>query len=178
MMLTSAFSATLVMLYQLYFVKAGVLNSLPIGLTLALGGLEAFGVQSNIHIIERRLAKWGVFVLTMAAGVFYLLFAFAASIYTLMPFFVLAYAFADAKKPLISAYQNEQIDSRTRATAISLINMVTRIYVALMGIALGWVANFSLSKAFAAIGLLIVVSTFALRVDKIAVHLSDETDFR
>ena len=172
--LTSTFSSALVTLYQPYFVKAGIQSSLPIGAALALGGLAAFLVQKNIYAIEHRLGRWGLFVLSLLPGIFFLLFAFAANIFSLLPLFVLTYAFADAKNPLISAYQNEQIDSKSRATTISLINMLIKLYVAIIGLALGWVANTSIPAAFIIIGLLIICATLALRVDKISAHLSQE----
>lgn len=88
---------------------------------------------------------------------------------------MLTYAFADAKNPLMSAYQNEQIESKSRATTISLINMLVKLYIALMGLALGWVANACIPAAFILIGLLIAGSTLLLRVDKISAHLSKES---
>lgn len=174
--LTSTFSNALVTLYQPHFVNAGVRTSLPIGLALALGGLAAFGVQKYIYAIEQRLGRWGLFALSILPGLFYILLAFASNLVTLLPVFVLTYALADARNPLLSAYQNEQIESQTRATAISLINMLVKIYIALVGVALGWLANTSIPAVFITIGLLVVGFTLALRVDKIAVHLGPEVE--
>ncbi|PIP32654.1 MFS transporter, partial [Candidatus Gottesmanbacteria bacterium CG23_combo_of_CG06-09_8_20_14_all_37_19] len=75
--------------------------------------------------------------------------------------------------PLISSYQNEQIDSKNRATTISLINMLIQFYVAIMGLVLGWIANYSIPTTFATIGIIVIFATILLRVDKITVHIKN-----
>jgi MFS family permease len=172
--LTGSFSATLINFYQPYFMQFGLTSSLPIGIALSLGGLAAFLVLNNISAIERRLGHFALFFLSFFPGVFYLLLAIAHNIPVLFPAFILTYAFADAKNPLISAYQNEQIESASRATAISLINMIGKIYVAILSLLLGWIANHSISATWATIGALIILSTLLLRADKITVNLAKE----
>ena len=170
--LTGTFSSTLVNLYQPYFVKFGVTTSLPIGIALSLGGLAAFLVLNNISAIEHRLGRFALFFLSIFPGLLYLLFAFAPGITTLFPLFILTYAFADAKNPLISAYQNEQIESASRATTISLISMLGKIYVAVVSLLLGWIANYSISWTWIAIGVLVISATILLRIDKMTVHFA------
>ncbi len=172
---TGAFSNTLVTFYQPYFVQFGMITSLPIGIALSLGGLGAFLVLNNVSAIERRLGRFGLYFLSFFPGVLYLLLAIAPNILVLFPLFILTYAFADAKNPLISAYQNEQIESASRATTISLINMIGKAYVAVVSLLLGWIANYSISATWAAIGALVILATLLLRVDKVSVHLSKET---
>jgi MFS family permease len=170
--LTGTFSNTLVNLYQPYFVQFGVTTSLPRGIALSLGGLAAFLVLSNISAIEHRLGGLALFFLSFLPGLLYLLFAFAPGITTLFPLFILTYAFAEAKNPLISAYQNEQIESASRATTISLISMMSKAYVAFTSLLLGWIANYSISWTWIAIGVLVISTTLLLRVDRITVHLA------
>jgi MFS family permease len=165
--LTGSFSATLINYYQPYFVQFGLTTSLPIGAALSLGGLAAFFVLNNIALIERKLGRFALFYLSFFPGVFYLLFAIAPNIPALFPAFILTYAFADAKNPIISAYQNEQIESSSRATTISMISMIGKIYVAIVSLLLGWIANHSFSATWAAIGALIILATLLLRVDRI-----------
>ena len=174
--LTGAFSATLVTFYQPYFVQFGVTTSLPIGVALSLGGLAAFLVLNNISAIEHRLGHFGLFFFSFFPGVLYLLLAFAPNIPVLFPLFILTYAFADAKNPFISAYQNEQIESDSRATTISLINMIGKFYIAIVSLLLGWIANHSISATWVTIGALVILATLLLRVDKISVHLAKEAD--
>lgn len=170
--LTSAFSNTLVNLYQPYFVNSGITTSLPIGIALSLGGAAAFLIQRNIHAIEHRLGRYGLFVLSFLPGILYILFAFATNIASLLPLFILTYASADAKNPLISSYQNEQIESKSRATTISLVNMLVKIYVAMMGLVVGWVAGISLPAAWLVIGGILILATLLLRLDQLPVVLS------
>ncbi len=172
---TGAFSNTLVTFYQPYFVQFGMITSLPIGIALSLGGLGAFLVLNNVSAIERRLGRFGLYFLSFFPGVLYLLLAIAPNILVLFPLFILTYAFADAKNPLISAYQNEQIESASRATTISLINMIGKAYVAVVSLLLGWIADYSISATWATIGVLVILATLLLRVDRISVHLSKET---
>jgi MFS family permease len=172
--LTGAFSATLITFYQPYFVQFGLTTSLPIGIALSLGGLAAFFVLNNISTIERRLGRFGLFFFSFFPGVLYLLLAIAPNIPVLFPVFILTYAFADAKNPLISAYQNQQIESASRDTTISLINMIGKIYLAVVSLLLGWIANYSISATWITIGALVIVATLLLRVDKISVHLTKE----
>jgi MFS family permease len=172
---TGAFSSTLVSFYQPYFVQFGLTTSLPIGLALSLGGLAAFLVLNNLPAIEYRLGRFGLFFFSFFPGVLYLLLAIAPNIPVLFPVFILTYAFSDAKNPLLSAYQNEQIESASRATTISLINMIGKIHVAVVSLLLGWIANHSISATWVAIGALIILATLLLRVDKINIHLARET---
>jgi MFS family permease len=164
--LTGAFSATLINLYQPYFVQFGLRTSLPLGIALSLGGLLAFFVLSYISAIERRLGRFALLFLSCFPGMLYLLLAIAPNIQSLFPAFILTYALADAKNPLISAYQNEQIESSSRATTISLINMIGKIYTAIVSLLLGWIADYSISATWATVGALIILSTLLLRVDK------------
>ncbi len=168
---TGAFSNTLVNFYQPYFVQFGVTTSLPIGIALSLGGLAAFLVLHNVSEIEHRLGRFGLFFFSFFPGLLYLLFGFAKGIPALFPIFILTYAFADAKNPLISAYENKQIESASRATTISLISMLGKAYVAVVSLMLGWIANYSISATWIAIGILVLSATLLLRVDKITVHL-------
>jgi hypothetical protein len=89
----------------------------------------------------------------------------------------LTYAFADAKNPLVPAYQNEQIESDSRVTAISLISMTGKIHAAVVSLLLGWIANHPISATWFAIGALIISATPLLHVDKISVHLAKEANW-
>jgi len=175
---TGTFSATLVNFYQPHFVRFGVTTSLPIGVALSLGGLAAFLVLKNVAAIEQRLGRFGLFFFSFFPGVLYLLLAIAPNIPVLFSVFILTYAFADAKNPLISAYQNEQIESASRATTISLISMIGKIYVAIVSLLLGWIANYSISATWVAIGALVIIATLLLRVDKVHLRLAKEPEWR
>lgn len=167
--LTSTFSNSLLSLYQPYFAKASV-PTFWIGTSLSLGGLLAFILLKYAYLIEEKLGKIGFLVVTIWPGIMYLLFAMVSLPALLIPIFVVAYASMEARNPLLSSYKNEQIKSKNRATVLSLINMFGMLYVALMGLVFGRIADYSIPIAFVSIGLLIVLFAFVLRTDKVAIH--------
>lgn len=167
--LTATFSNSLLSLYQPYFAKASV-PTFWIGASLSLGGLLAFLIQKYAYLIEEKLGRFGFLVVTIWPGIMYLLFAMVSLPALLIPIFVLAYASMEARNPLLSAYKNEQIKSQNRATVLSLINMFGSLYVALMSLFFGRIADYSIPIAFVSIGLLIILFTVVLRVDKVAIQ--------
>ena len=167
--LTSTFSNSLLSLYQPYFAKASV-PTFWIGASLSLGGLLAFLLLKYAYLIEQKLGKFGFLVVTIWPGIMYLLLAMVSLPVLLIPIFIVAYASMEARNPLLSSYKNEQIKSKNRATVLSLINMFGMLYVALMGLVFGRIADYSIPIAFVSIGLLIVLFTFVLRTDKIAIQ--------
>jgi len=171
--LTSTFSNSLLSLYQPYFAKASV-PTFWIGASLSLGGLLAFILQKYAYLIEEKLGKFGFLVVTIWPGIMYLLFAMVSLPALLIPVFVIAYASMEARNPLLSSYKNEQIKSKNRATVLSLINMFGMLYVALMGLVFGKIADYSISIAFISIGLLILLFAVVLRTDKISTQKSGD----
>jgi MFS family permease len=166
--LTSTFSNSLVSLYQPYFVKASV-PVFWIGASLSLGGLLAFIVQKYAYLIERKIGGVGFVIVTIWPGIMYLLLAAVSLPVLLVPIFMIAYASMEAKNPLLSAYKNEQIKSRNRATVLSLSSMLSSLYVAVMSLVFGRLADYSISLAFAAIGFLILCFAVILRTDKVSI---------
>ena len=167
--LTSTFSNSLLSLYQPYFARAAV-PTFWIGASLSLGGLLAFLIQKYAYFIEEKLGRLGFLVVTIWPGIMYLLFAMVSLPALLIPIFVVAYASMEARNPLLSSYKNELIKSKNRATVLSLINMFGMLYVALMSLLFGKIADYSIPIAFTSIGLLIVLFAIVLRTDKVAVQ--------
>jgi hypothetical protein len=167
--LTATFSNSLLSLYQPHFVKAYV-PTFWIGASLSLGGLLAFLIQKYAYLIEIKLGKFGFLVVTILPGIMYLLLAMVSLPALLIPIFVLAYASMEARNPLLSAYKNEQIKGKNRATVLSLINMFGSLYVALMSLFFGKIADYSIPIAFVSIGILIILFAVVLRVDKVAIQ--------
>lgn len=167
--LTATFSNSLISLYQPYFAQASV-PTFWIGASLSLGGLFAFLMQKYAYVIEKKLGRFGFLVVTIWPGIMYLLLAMLALPALMIPIFVLAYASMEARNPLLSAYKNKQIKSQNRATVLSLINMFGSLYVAVMSLLFGRIADYSIPIAFVSIGLLIIVFAIILRVDKVVVQ--------
>jgi len=103
----------------------------------------------------------------------YILLAMASVPALLIPFFIVTYASMEIRNPLLSSYKNEQVQSKNRATVLSLFNMVAMLYVAVMGLAFGKIADYSIPIAFTSIGALIVLFAVLLRTDRVTIHGND-----
>jgi len=165
--LTSSFSNTLVTLYQPYFAKAAV-PAFWIGAAWSLGALLASAVQRYVHLIDERLSRYGLLLTAMWPAAMYFLLAAVSHPLLLVPVFIVAYGSMEAKRPLLASYRNREIDSRSRATVLSLMNMLTKLYVAALTLVIGRIADVSIPLAFCAIGTVISVSSLVLRVDRVA----------
>ena len=80
---------------------------------------------------------------------------------------ILMYGLNDMKAPLFSAYQNAIIESRNRATVLSLINMFLNLFAALAAPLFAAIAETSLEVAFLAMGLMIVTAGLLLRAHRL-----------
>jgi hypothetical protein len=69
------------------------------------------------------------------------------------------------KGPIFSGHLNRHIESKNRATVLSLISMFSGIYEALMGLLIGSIGDFSLTYAFAFMGAMVLVGSLLFRVD-------------
>ncbi|MAS35859.1 MAG: hypothetical protein CL610_17755 [Anaerolineaceae bacterium] len=164
---TSTFHGVLVSLYQPYFVEAG-LSPFLIGAGLSAGGLLAAVAQRYIYRLPQLVGnRAGLVMAVLLPGIGYILLGLATGMLPVFLLFVLTHAALDLKKPLLSAYQNQHLDSQTRATALSLINMLASIYVAVMSLVYGALADHSLSLTFVVMGAVMIVAARLLRVDKL-----------
>ena len=164
---TVAYHGSLVGLYQPYFDQYGV-SALWIGLTLSAGALLAVFTEKNAYRIEDLLGKkLGLFTAVVLPGLLYITFGLVSHTAALVIIFVVAYSTVRMRDPLLSAYKNELIPSETRATILSLINMLSSLFVATVGLSIGWVADWSLSFAFIFMGTTIIFSAVTLRAHRI-----------
>ena len=69
--------------------------------------------------------------------------------------------------------QLQLIRPENRATVLSLISLLSSLYVALTSLLMGWLADIDLRYAFALIGGMIVLACVVLRVDKIGGTIED-----
>lgn len=169
--LTMSFSSSLHSLYQPYFARAQV-PSFWIGASLSLTGLLGFFTLKYAYLLEEKMSKrFGLFIAIILPGLMYLVLAALSHPNVLIPTFIIAYASLGLRNPLLSSYQNQQIKSKNRATVLSLINMFSRLYEAIMGLVFGKIADYSISLSFFVIGVLIILFSVILRVDKLAVQL-------
>jgi MFS family permease len=78
--------------------------------------------------------------------------------------FCLLYGSMSLKDPIFSGHLNRHIDSKNRATVLSLISMFSGFYVALMGLLIGRIGDFSLTCAFVFMGIVVLAGSLAFRV--------------
>lgn len=167
-MFTSTFTGTLVTTLGAPHLNQNGVSNYAIGLTLSLGSLIAAFTQRQSHRVEKLLgARRGITLLTILPGVWYLLLAAVSGPVAVWAVVTLMYGTNDMKYPLFSAYQNRLIDSRTRATVLSMMNMFTSLFIALMGPIYGAIGTRSLPLAFIIIGGVIITAALVLRVDRL-----------
>jgi MFS family permease len=171
---TTTFLGVLASLYQPYFVNLE-LSPFLVGAGLSLGGLLAAVIQKNVY---RLSAWWGprraMIVATLLPGVMYLVLALAMQPALGFVALVLTYGVLEMRKPLFSAYQNQFIADQNRATTLSLINMFTSLYLAVMAVVFGLLADQSVRLAFAVMGTVIILAALSLRVDRLGTRNSSE----
>lgn len=165
--LTATFGGTIVSLYQPLFVMNDI-SPFFIGAGLSFGSLLAVFTQKYAYKIEDWFGqRWGLALTTALPGLLFIGLAAAMGAPLVFAAFVLTYGTREMRSPLFSAYQNQQIPSKQRATVLSLINMVVSLYVAVMGIVLGAIAVHSLRAAFLVGGVLILGFSIVTRPDRL-----------
>lgn len=170
--LTATFAGTLSSLYQPYFAHFG-LTARYMGMAAAVAALLAVLLQKNIFALERQVGRRAAFTLSvLLPGVGYLLLATAVSPTVAFLAYLLTYGTATMKNPLLSSYQNGVIPEQIRATVLSFINLLVSLYTAVIGLMMGWLADWHVSYPFWLAGVLILLFAALFRVDKIMLKQS------
>ena len=139
-----------------------------VGVVLSVGSLLAAFTQRYAYKLEEWLGQArAIALLILLPGLMYWLLALAAGPAATVFVMILMYGVNDMKAPLFSAYQNVIIESRNRATVLSLINMFLNLFAALAAPVFAKVAETSLAAAFLAMGVMIVMAGLLLRVHKL-----------
>lgn len=68
--------------------------------------------------------------------------------------------------PLFADYYNIHIVSEIRATTLSAISMVSGIYIVMIGLIIGYIADISVLYAFLFMGILILVPSVIFRINE------------
>ena len=135
---------------------------------LSVGSLLAAITQRYAYKLEAWLGQArAIALLILLPGLMYWLLAAAYGPFATVLVMILMYGVNDMKAPLFSAYQNAIIDSRNRATVLSLINMFLNLFAALAAPLFAKIAETSLAAAFVAMGLMIVTAGLLLRVHRL-----------
>ena len=138
-----------------------------IGVTLSFGSLLGAITQRYAYKLEEWLGQQrAVAVLILLPGMTYWILAAVTGPFATALIVILMYGTNDVKAPLFSAYQNALIESRNRATVLSLINMLVSLFVALGMPIYAALAAHSLELTFVVMGGVIVAAALTLGINR------------
>lgn len=168
LILTDSFTGILLSLYQPYFVMFSV-TPLWIGWSLSLASLLAFLIVSLLPKLEKWLGEGKTFYLAcIFPGLGYLALSALYNQIAIITIFIVTYALTFVRGPFISALINKQLDHKSRATSLSMIAMLDKLYIGIMSVVFGLMAQYSFRITFLVISLLILGFSIILRIDKYA----------
>lgn len=164
--LATPFVNYLLNFYPPYFVKAGV-NGYLFGVTLAAGSLLGMAASKYAYLLEKVMGvKNGLLTAVIVPGLFYILLALVSHPVLSVVLIILAFGSMFLQKPLFTDYMNRHIESRNRATVLSLINLLSGFYIAVIGLFIGYLADKTLPYAFIFMGSLIILTSLLLRISE------------
>lgn len=150
-----------------YLVRNAV-SPFAIGAVLSAGSLLAAFTQRYAYKVEAWLGRdRAIGALILLPGLLYWMLAAAAGPIAAASVMILMYGFSNMKGPLFSAYQNALIESKNRATVLSLINMCVSLFVALGAPVYAALAEQSLEQTFVLMGAVIVAAALLLRAHRL-----------
>lgn len=165
---TSPFTATMITTLAPPYLVENEVSPAWIALALSLGSLMAALTQRYAYKIEIWLGRQTAIVLLISLpGILYWLLAWAAGPTLTVLIVFLMYGTNDMKAPLFSAYQNALIESKNRATVLSLINMFVSLFLAVGAPIYAALAQRSLSLAFVVMGAVIISAGLLLRAHRL-----------
>lgn len=168
LILTDSFTGILLSLYQPYFVMFSV-TPLWIGWSLSLASILAFLIVSQLPKFEKWLGEGRTFYFAcIFPGLGYLALATFNNQIAIITIFIITYALTFVRRPFISALINKQLDHKSRATSLSVISMLDKLYIGIMSITFGLMSQYSFRIAFLVMGVLILAFSVILRIDKYA----------
>lgn len=168
--LTTPFTGLLIITLAPPYLEQHGVSPFAIGMALSMGSLLAAFTQRYAYRVEAWLgAGRGLMLLLLLPGVSYLLLALIAGPVAAWLVTVWMYATSDMRAPLLSAYQNAHISSRSRATTLSLMSMFISLFAAVMGPLYAALGTYSLPLAFVVMGGVIVLACGLLRPNQVAV---------
>lgn len=149
-----------------YFLLSNV-PSFWFWLSLSGGGVVAIIASKYAYKIEKHLGvERGVFLTTVLPAIFYILMAFIVHPLGAVVLFILNFGAMSLQDPLLADYNNRQIPGHIRATVLSTINMFSSIYITLMGLIIGYIADVSVLYAFLVMGLVVLLGAILFKINE------------
>lgn len=160
---TVPFADYLGSLYQPRFVAVGV-PLVWFGLSRSLAsGLGILGARYAHWMTSRLGRRMGLLVATVLPGLLYLAMATLVHPAFSVLVFCLLLGSMSLRGPIVGAELNRHIESGNRATVLSMISMASGIYVSLMGLLFGWIADRSVPAALVTMGAVVLVGSVLFR---------------
>ena len=162
--LCNPLSAYLLTFYQPYLLGVGAAPGW-LGPSLAAAFLLGAACSHFAYLLETWSGvRWALLVATVLPGLLYLLMALPVAPWLAAALFVATFGTASLQKPIFSDYINRHIASENRTTVLSMISMLSGVYVSLMGLLTGAVAEASLAATFVLTGAVVVIVSVVFRV--------------
>jgi MFS family permease len=136
-----------------------------LGISLGFAGLLAMFVSKNAYKLEKIFGMNAIFIGTVLPAIIYFFMAFIFHPIFSVLLFSLNYGAMSFQEPFFAEYYNIHIQTENRATSLSAINMLSSIYIALMGLVIGLLADISLSYAFIFMGAIILTGSLVFKLD-------------
>jgi MFS family permease len=163
---TIPFYHIIMFLFQPYFLIAGVPNALW-GVSMAGGSLLGALLMKYAYKIEEKIGmKKTIFLTTILPGIFYLAMAFIIGPALSFLWYIFLRGTSILRDPLFSQYQNDHIESHNRATVLSVISMIVSLYLVIMRLILGKIADYDLITSFIVMGVIIVIGAIVFRINE------------
>jgi MFS family permease len=167
--LATPFINYLLNFYQPFLLNANV-PSIWLGISLSIASLLGFFASKYAFKLEIMFGvKYGLLISIILPGIFYILMSIIHEKWSAILLFILAFGSMNLQSPIFMDYKNRHIRSNLRATTLSLISMFSGIYVAIMGLIFGKLADYSLSFTFMLMGLIIIISVLLIPLREIHV---------
>lgn len=164
-LLATPFINYLLNFYPPYFVKANVKGFL-FGVTLAIASLLGALASKYAYLFEKLLGvKKGVMLAVLLPAMFYFLLAAVSHSIISIILVICAFGSMHIQKPIFLDYLNRHIESKNRATVLSLINVITGFYVALMGLLIGFLADLLLNYAFIFMASIVTIGALYIKIE-------------
>jgi len=153
-----------IVIYQPVLAQSAV-PSAWYGPALAAGSLLAAAVEGNAERIERNLPKrYGLQMMLLLPAILYVTLALPHAAWITVALFVLHKGTMYAANPLLSAYTNAELTPHSRATALSMISLLSTAYQAAIGLPLGWLAEQSLTGWCLVVAAIVAFSALVLPI--------------
>lgn len=163
---TQPFSFVLIYLFQPYFMLAQV-PAAWYGIAVFLASMLSIGAKLFAYKVEQWFGvDRGAFIAAALPGVCWLILSFVIHPIFSVAMYVITDAFGNMRDPIFADYTNRHIESKNRATTISIIYLVESLYMMIIRPFIGLLADMDLRYACILMGCIILAAAIGLRISE------------